>query len=294
MSKTIQFLLRSVFAVCAAFIIIVIGNIVIIAQTTGTWKATTDSGKDGEIHVSFSRDSERHGKNSFGSNFDFRDFEGLNERETLGSNTKVNFRLKREAGIIACEGSFTDGKGSGTFRFTPNQSFVSSMETLGFKLDQDKLFSAAALDVTTSFARDIQSLGFKNLDIEDVFKAKIFNVTPAYAAEMNSIGFPNLDMEDLVKARIFKIDADYARRVRDMGFSDLSMENMVKLSIFKVTPEFISELRGEGLVNLSIEDVVKLRIFKVDAEFIKKARSENVAIDVESLVSRRIGVWGKR
>ncbi len=293
MSKTIQSWLRSVFAVSAAFIIIVIGNIVIVAQMTGTWKANADRSKSNEIHISFSQETGRNGKNSFGSNFEFKDFEGLTERDTLGSNTKVNFRLNREAGKIECKGSFTDGKGSGTFTFTPNQSFVSSMENLGFKLDQEKVFAATTLDVTTAFARDIQSMGFKNLDFEDVFKAKIFKVTSGYAAEMNSVGFSNLDMEDLVKARIFKIDADYARQIRNLGFADQTMENLVELRIFKVTPQFIDELRGEGLVDLSTKDLVKLRIFKVDAEFIRKARSENVAINVESLVNRRIGVWGK-
>lgn len=294
MSNKIQSLLRSVFALGAAFIIIVIGNIVIVAQTTGTWRANSDRGKDGEIHISFSRETERNGKNSFGSSFKFEEFQGLTKSDTLASNTKVSFRLNREAGIIECEGSFSNGNGSGTFRFTANQSFASSMENLGFKLNQEKLFAATTLDITSAFARDVASMGFKDTDFEDVIKAKIFKVTPGYAAEMRSIGFPDLDMEGLVKARIFKIDADYARRVREMGFSDLSMEKMVKLSIFKVTPEFISELQGEGLVNLSIEDLVKLRIFKVDAEFIRKARSENVRIDVESLVNRRIGVWGKR
>ncbi len=291
MSKTIQNLVRTLTALSAAFIIIVIGNIVIVAQMNGTWKANTE--KDGEIHISFSRETERNGKNSFGSNFKFGDFEGLSERDTVGSNTKVNFRLNREAGVIECEGSFTNGKGSGTFRFNPNQSFTSSMKSLGFDLDSEKQFAAANLDITTAFAGDVKSMGFKDIDFEDVIKARIFKVSPSYAAEMSSIGFPNLDMEDLVKARIFKIDADYARQVTNMGFGEQTMENLVELRIFNVTPEFINEIRGEGLVNLSAKEIVKLRIFKVDAEFIRKARSENVKIDVESLVNRRIGVWGK-
>lgn len=294
MSTISKSLLQLVTALSAAFIIIVIGNIVIVAQTSGTWKANAEREKGREIHISFSRQTERNGKNSFGSSFKFEDLRGLSERDTQGSNNKVNFRLNREAGVIECEGSFAEGKGSGTFRFTANQSFVSSMENLGFRLTDENQFTSTMLDVTTSFARDVLSMGFKNVDFDDIVKAKIFKVTSAYAAEMSSIGFRDLDMEDLVKARIFKIDADYARQIREMGFGDQSMESLVELRIFKVTPEFINELRGEGLVNLTTKDLVKLRIFKVDAEFIRKARAENVLINVESLVNLRIGAWGKR
>ncbi len=101
-------------------------------------------------------------------------------------------------------------------------------------------------------------------------------------------------MEDLVKARIFKVDAAFVREAREMGFKDaLDMETLTKLRIFKVTPDFIREILAEGLTNLSVEDVVKLRIFKVDGEFIRRARAENVPINVENLVQKRMGVWGK-
>jgi hypothetical protein len=38
---------------------------------------------------------------------------------------------------------------------------------------------------------------------------------------------------------------------------------------------------------------VKLRIFKIDSEFIRQARADGVPIEVEKLVQKKIGVWGK-
>ena len=78
-----------------------------------------------------------------------------------------------------------------------------------------------------------------------------------------------------------------------MGFDEEPFESLVKMRIFKVTPEFIAEARNEGLTNLDVEDLVKMRIFKIDSAFIRQAKADGVPLEVEKLVQKRIGVWGK-
>lgn len=310
MSKNFQTIIRSLFSL--SLIVLVIGSYVIVAQDviTGTWKANDNDwnwkSKDKDkndndvveksrdkIHLNFRFERSNGNSNNFGSSFDYSELRGLSRAQVESANSTVNFNIAREAGTIDMQGTFQNGKGSGTFRFTPNRSFASAMQTRGFSFSDEKLFSATALDLTTSFVDDLLSAGFQNLKTEDLFKAKIFKVTPQFMQEMSSIGFPNLDMEDLVKARIFKIDADYARQIANMGFKNDSLEGLVKFRIFKVTPEFVREVQAEGLGNLSAEDVVKLRIFKIDGAFIRQARAENVPLNVEDLVRKKIGVWNK-
>ncbi len=301
MSKNIQILFRFAFAL----IVIVVGNYVIVAQTqiSGDWKANLDSEKNDKIHLSFERRTEKSGRNQMEQSFDFADLQGLS-REQARSTGAVKFSLVREAGTIECDGRFDNGKGAGTFRFTSNPNFVSAMKSRGFDFEkpskhdrknelEDRLFAAATLNVTTALADDLRAANFENLDVEDLFKAAIFKIDGKFMAEMKATGFPNLTMEDLVKARIFKIDADYVRQVREMGFEKQDMESLTKLRIFKVTPEFIAEVRNEGLTDLDIEDLVKLQIFKIDAAFIRQAKSENVPLEVEKLVQKRIGVWNR-
>lgn len=301
MSKNIQILLRCAFVL----IVIVVGNYVIVAQTaiTGDWKANLNSEKSGKIYLSFERRTEKGGRNQMGQSYDFADLQNLSREQASGTGA-VRFSLTREAGTIACEGKFENGKGAGIFRFTANPQFIPAMKTRGFDFEkpskhgsdddlENRLFAAATLNVTTALADDLLAANFNNLDVEDLFKAAIFKVDGKFMAEMKATGFPNLTMEDLVKARIFKIDADYVRQVREMGFEKQDMESLTKLRIFKVTPEFISEVRNEGLTNLDIEDLVKLRIFKIDAAFIRQAKAENVPLEVEKLVQKRIGVWSK-
>ena len=265
----------------------------------GDWKGSLTENKT-KINLTFERRSEKRGKNQIGQTYDFSELQGLT-REQVQAGGTVRFSLVREAGTIDCEGSFQNEKGTGTFRFTPSQAFVSAMKSRGFDFEkgppstdevrfEDRLFTAAALNVTTALADDLLSAGFGKLDVSDLFKAAIFKIDSAFMREMKATGFPNLDMEDLVKARIFKIDAKLVSQAAQMGFEKEGFESLVKLQIFKVTPEFLTEVRNEGLTNLSIEEAVKLKIFNIDAAFIRKAKAEGVPLTVERLVERRIGV----
>jgi hypothetical protein len=271
------------------------------SAVTGTWTASVSSKENNKINLNFERRSDKGGRSQHGQTYDFSDLQGLTREQAL-SGGPVSFSLVREAGRIDCEGTFQDGKGSGTFRFTGNLGFVSAMKSRGFDFEEDlnandneprgdnKLFAATTLNVTTALADDLLSAGFGKLTTNDLFKAAIFKIDSKFMREMKASGFEKLGMEELVKARIFKIDADFVREVSQMGFEKEPFESLVKMQIFKVTPEFISEMRNEGLTNLQIEQLVKLRIFKIDAKFIREAKAEGVPLEVERLVQRKIGV----
>jgi hypothetical protein len=267
---------------------------------TGQWNASTKS-EANKIQLNLERRTERGNRNQMGQSFDYSDLQGLT-REQATNGGPVRFSLVREAGRIDCEGTFQNGKGSGTFQFTANQGFVAAMKTRGFDFEktswsddegnnsEDRLFAATTLNVTTALADDLVSSGFGHLNVEDLFKAAIFKIDSTFMREMKASGFPNLTMEDLVKARIFKIDAEFVTKATQMGFDKEPFESLVKMQIFKVTPEFVAEVRNEGLTELSVEEAVKLRIFKIDADYIRKAKADGVPLEVERLVQRKIGV----
>jgi hypothetical protein len=280
------------------------------AQTvsTGEWSASIEKQGSG-INLTFGQTSdvdragERGNRHQFGQTYELAEL-GLT-REQVMKGGPVAFTLAREAGTISCEGNFQNGKGAGTFRFTRNPGFVAAMKSKGFDfesestrkhngLSEDRVFTAAALNVTTALADDLLSAGFGKLDVDDLFKAAIFKIDSAFMREMKATGYPNMNMQDLVQARIFKIDAEFVRQATQMGFGKEPFESLVKMRIFKVTPEFLAEVRNEGLKDLSVEDSVKLRIFNIDAEFIRKAKAEGVPLNVERLVQRRLGVGGPR
>jgi hypothetical protein len=95
---------------------------------TGEWHGQIT--KDGsKINLNFERRSEdgRHTSNH-GHTFEFSEV-GLT-KEQVQNGGAVTFRLAREAGTIDADGTFQNGKGSGTFRFTPNMAFLSAMKAV--------------------------------------------------------------------------------------------------------------------------------------------------------------------
>jgi hypothetical protein len=263
---------------------------------TGTWTASVND-KSNKIQLNLAMKSEQGGNHQSGQSYEYSELQGLNN-EQVRAGGSVRFSLIREAGRIDCEGSFQNGKGSGTFVFTGNQAFLAAMKSRGFDFEkhermnhpadpEERLFVATTLNVTTALADDLIASGFPNLDVDDLFKAAIFKVDSKFMREMKASGF-NLGMDELVKARIFKIDPGFVAKAGEMGFANESFDSLVKMQIFKVTPEFVAEVRNEGLNNLSVEDVVKLRIFKIDAAFIRQSKADGVPLEVERLVQRRI------
>jgi hypothetical protein len=220
---------------------------------------------------------------------------------TVKNGGKATFTLEREAGNTEFTGSFSGGKGEGTFVFTTNTAFVAGMKARGFDFDKsekqndrespdNRYFAAALLNVTTALADDLASADFGKLETDDLFAAAIFKIDSAYLREMKSAGFKNLTFGDLVKARIFKIDGEFLRELAQNGLDNEPFENVVKMKIFKITPEFIKGVRAEGFDKIDIEDLVKMKIFNIDADFIRRARAEGVPMEVEKLVEMRIGV----
>src|SRR5215204_6814014 len=159
---------KTLFCSFLAFIVIVIGNYVIVAQNTltGDCKAEVRTGKSDKpdkIQLSFSRSTERGNNNNMSSDFKYSDLKGLTREQALAGGP-IRFSLVREAGTVECDAVFTNGKGLGTFTFTGNQSFVDTMKSRGFDFEKNngkynnednalnRRFAAATLNVTTALA----------------------------------------------------------------------------------------------------------------------------------------------
>lgn len=300
MRKTFKFFS----VILPVLIVIVIGNYVIVAQSTvsGEWKADSAGRSDGKVEIKFIGSERRDGKRSrMGNTFELNELRGLKGDDLKSERAAVKFQIVREAGTVECTGTFVNGAGSGKFVFSPSSDFVAAMSSRGIEFRnrtgntddngiEHQLFAAFTFNVTAALADDLIS-NFGKIESDDLFKARIFKIDGSYAREMKDAGYPNLTFDDLVKAKIFKIDGEFLRSMTAAGFTNVPFESLVKFKIFKITPEFINEIRAEGFADLEIEQLVKMRIFKIDAEFIRKARAEGVPMDVEKLVQRRIGVW---
>jgi hypothetical protein len=242
---------------------------------TGEWLAEFNRKNPDEVQFTVIRRSAGGGQHNSSNGISLGELQGLTREQAFGAKTDVNFRLVREAGTFQCEGTFREGKGAGLWTLTPNQSFVSAMQSRGYNnLSEDDLFSAALFDINIKGIEDLKAAGYDRLSFKELVEASIFKVTGDFAREMKSAGFDNLAFKQLVEARIFKVDAQYAREVEGMGFGRQPLKALVETRIFKITPEFIREMRSTGFENLTLQQLTEMSIHKVTPEFVNGIKAE--------------------
>jgi hypothetical protein len=267
------------------------------AAIEGAWTAALSEKSADRIHFNFTH---RPGSNN-GMTMPIAGFTGLTAAQVNATTTTpVDFRLSREAGTAAFEGTFRNGKGAGQFTFTGNSGYLQSMRNLGIdvessrrkhghrKSEEESLLMYALFDVSTAFVKSMIAEGYR-VSLHEYMEMRIFDITPEYIREMRALGYKDIDSEDLVSTKIHKVTPDYIRRMRAAGWGNLSLEDLSSSSIHKATPEFAEEMKKLGYGNLDMDDLVSFRIHKVTPEFIRELRELGYdKVDSDDLVSMRI------
>ena len=186
--------------------------------------------------------------------------------------TPVHFAFNRDAGVIDFTGSFMSGEGVGRFVFTPNSNYISTLRSLNVSsedpLDDDRLFSLAMHDVSTSFIRDMQNLGYKE-DLQSYVRFKIHGVTTDFIRELRSLGYNSLTAEDLVRFRIHGVSPQFIHDMKNIGF-ETSAEDLVRFRIHGVSPEFVKGMNDLGVTGVNSESALRMRIHGVSTDYVRE------------------------
>jgi hypothetical protein len=265
---------------------------------TGTWTARLQDSwtrDTGERWVSFQLEQDTSRR--FGMSIPLMELQGLGARDATGPQSPgwtspgpVRFSVRRDAGEVDFEGTFTNGRGSGTYRFVPRADYVAAMASAGYRgLDAAALFRLTLHDVSRSFVSSIQSAGYQDAGLEDLVRMRIHGVDADYVRELREAGYARLSIEDLVRTRIHGATPQFIRSMRDLGFKDLRMNEAVQMRIHGVTADFVKELRGLGYNDLDVDDLVKMRIHGVTPGFIRELRELGYGgLSADRLVQFRI------
>jgi hypothetical protein len=253
---------------------------------TGSWTASLAGKPDDRLDFSMRTGRDEHD----GSQLRIGDFSGLTPAQVRSSTSvPVTFELRREAGTLVYEGLFKDGQGAGTFTFSPNAEFPGTLRRLGVTPEEEahELFTLAIFDVSSSFIRSMQAIGY-DVPLEEYVQFRIFRVDPAYVRDMASVGFDHLSADKLVETRIHGATPDYIREMRRSG-DDLPLDQYIESRIFQVTPEFAAEMSRSGYPNLDRDMLVQFRIQGVTTQFIRDLKELGYTnIPAEKLVEMRI------
>src|SRR2546430_3538030 len=253
------------------------------AQIRGAWSALV---KGDRVYLNMTRVN-----STWGRTLPRTDFTIPDDAMTSAAETPVHFAFNRDAGAIDFTGTFQNGEGVGRFSFTPNRSYLATLQSLGVStdssIDEDDLFSLAMHDVSTAFIREMHSLGNKeNLDQYIAFR--IHGVSPEFVRELRSLGYDKLDADNLVAFRIHGVTPDFVRELRTLGYDKLDADNLVAFRIHGVTPQFVRDMKALGY-SVDPDDLVAFRIHGVTGEFSRAMKDLGVKdLSSDQLVAMRI------
>ena len=125
------------------------------------------------------------GDSRWGFGVRLRDLQGLPSAAVANLANDVQFTWTREAGTFRFNGSFDQGRGSGTYTFTQDQAFVNNMAGAGYKnLTTDDIVRLAVIDVTVAHVRGLAQAGYPNLSLDDIVRTRIHRVTPEFVRDL--------------------------------------------------------------------------------------------------------------
>lgn len=254
------------------------------ADTRNTWRDN-----DEEPRVQFNLRTNA-GDSRWGFGVRLRELAGLPASALSGVANDIQFTWTREAGAFRFTGSFDDGRGNGTYAFSPNQAFVTNMGSLGYRnLTSDDLVRLAVIDVTTAHVRGLGQAGYATLPLDDLIKTRIHRVTPEFVRDLAGVGYKNVAIEDLVRMAIHGATPANIKALQDAGIRGQSVDDVIRLRIHKVTPEFIRALGQRGYRGVPAEDLVRMRIHKVTPEEIDALKTLGFSgLSIDQLVKFRI------
>src|SRR5688572_24733412 len=254
------------------------------ADTRNTW---TDN--DGEPRVQFNLRTVA-GDSRWGFGVRLRDLVGLPSAAVANMASDVQFTWTRESGVFRFNGSFDQGRGSGTYTFTPDQTFVNNMGSAGYKnLTTDDSVRLAVVDVTIAHVRGLAQVGYPNLALDDVVRTRIHRVTPEFVRDLAAVGYKSIAVDDLIRMAIHGATPENIKALQAQGIRGLAVEDLIKFRIHKVTPEFIRAMEARGYKSVPAEDLVRMRIHKVSPEEIDQLKALGFGgLGIDELVKFRI------
>lgn len=204
----------------------------------------------------------RHCGSSF-SNEAINRFTGITLGDLANEGAHLSATLTAEAGTFLCAGAVHNTELDGDSVFTPDLTFVSRMEQMGFTgYDSEKLMAYAFFGVDSAWVRTMQQTGIQGLNIDTLLSLRIFKADPEYIRSITDLGYPMPDAEQLVGLKIQGVNAEEVREIRALGYQP-TLDELIQIRIFKVTPDFIRRMQARGFKNLTIAKLVQIRIFNL-------------------------------
>jgi hypothetical protein len=197
------------------------------APITGQWIIEPAS-QPGAVHLTIHRSGPGGGRSTSSFDVALEKLEGLNQ----AAGGPVRFRFVRDAGSVACEGWFKDGKGAGTFVFSANPQYLAEMQSFGYdSLSPESTFDLALHDVSLAFIRELRGLGYDHVPVDQLIAMRIHGVSPDFIKDVKALGYAGVSVDELIAMRIHGVTPEFIRRMKGHGFKELTVDQLLQIRI---------------------------------------------------------------
>ena len=225
--------------------------------------------KRGRPWLNFTFYYDRNSRSSFSLPVD--SFVGLDESWRTEQVDDVRFLLIRGAGVFDFRGGFKKGSGDGEFEFRVREDYLRELDSLGYRvsrLDDFDLYQLALFDVSGTFIKEMEDLGYEGLTLERLIQMRIHGVKTETVRELRDLGY-DLSADRLIEFQIHGVTPRYIKDLAGTRIENLPAERLVEFRIHGVDPSDVAEFAEVGLVRLSAERLVEFRIHGVTPTFVK-------------------------
>lgn len=202
-------------------------------ETEGSWFATI---KGNTISIQFKSDENDNSNSTF----------QLNEFNDLPKDKQGTFTLTREAGTMTFIGKFEGDKGMGSYKFTANKDYRTTMGKEGINLEDDEDFIVFfMINIKQSYVQMLKKNGYNNLDKDEVIPLAALEVNEGYITSIKQ-AIPDIDLDDLVPFKSLGIDKAYIEEIRKSGYKDLSPGNIIALKSQGIDAKYIKDFKSSA------------------------------------------------
>jgi hypothetical protein len=236
-------------------------------KSEGYWFATI---KGEQVHIEFKGDDENE---NWSSSATFR----LSELPALPRDSKGEFSIKREAGVMLLNGRFDGNQGYGHYKFTPDEAYKAHMLKEGIaKIEEQDLFAFFMVNVTKTYVTMLKANGFTDLTRNEIIPLAALKIDEPYIRFWKENGFKPTT-HDLIAAKSLNIDKGYVSDIRQAGYRDLSINQLISFKSQGIDGKYINGLRkanikdvgNDGENNLpSPNNIAAFKSLRIDSAYI--------------------------
>ncbi|HET7436300.1 MAG TPA: M56 family metallopeptidase [Thermoanaerobaculia bacterium] len=167
--------------------------------------------------------------------------------EGITEGDDVNFNIVRDAGTLACTGTFHDQRGAGDCAFSASAAYAAELERRGIgRPSLQQQFVLAIHDAELDFVRELERQHYERPTIDDLLHAALNGADLTMLRELGAIGYRVDTVARLVSLSNHSVTASYIRDLREAGLQEPTDRELIRLHSNGVTPEMVRQAIASG------------------------------------------------